>query len=285
MQNNLNDKEIWINPLGGLGDTLMVSGVLKIAIEDNPSRIFNLIRRTKYLSILKGHPAISIIGYPPKYSNIIGTDYWSKEKLGTDNQRAFQVLARNFGLITPVDEKLYLHGELESDPLLDSIIPWQRKNIIIAPFSDSSRKAMHPQKWHNLVERLKSVDVLIIQVGKIDELHIKNAYSLLGITTPRQLISLIKKCDIVITSDNFIMHAAHLVGIPAVVLWGPTEPFVYGYKEQRHLKSPQICKLATECIGPKFANNYAKPCPLGEKLHCMNLIELDDIYSVVKEIM
>ncbi|MBF0345850.1 MAG: hypothetical protein HQL06_16680 [Nitrospirae bacterium] len=286
MQNRLNNKEIWINPLGGLGDTLMVSGILKIVVEDNPSRKFNLIRRTKYLSILKGHPAISTIGYPSKDANIVGTDYWSKEELGADNQRAFQILARIFGLKTPVDENLYLHGELEPDPMLDSIIPWQRKNIIIAPFSDSPRKVMHQRKWHNLVDRLKSInDVLVMQVGKIYQLHIKNTYSLIGLTTPRQLISLIKKCDMVITSDNFIMHAAHLVGTPAVVLWGPTEPFVYGYKEQRHLKFSQICKLAMECIGPKFSSNYAQPCHFGEAQHCMNLIEPDDIYSAVREII
>jgi ADP-heptose:LPS heptosyltransferase len=123
-----------------------------------------------------------------------------------------------------------------------------------------------------------------MQAGKLKEVHIKNAYSLLGLTTPGQLISLIKKCDIVITLDNFIMHAAHLVGTPAVILWGPTDPLVYGYEGQRHLKDSQICELAEECIGPDCGSNYQKPCPLGER-HCMNQISLEDIYNSAMELL
>ncbi|MBU1570345.1 MAG: hypothetical protein KKE00_07495, partial [Proteobacteria bacterium] len=109
MNNNKTNSGIsWINPLGGMGDTLMVSGVLKLVIENDPLRRFNLIRRTSYLSILKGHPAIAEIGYAPQDAMIMGTDYWSKEELGPNNQRAFQILARMFGLPSPIEERLYL---------------------------------------------------------------------------------------------------------------------------------------------------------------------------------
>ena len=54
---------VWIDPVGGLGDTLMISGVLKRAIEAEPARKFNLVARTKYGPILKGHPSIAHIGH------------------------------------------------------------------------------------------------------------------------------------------------------------------------------------------------------------------------------
>jgi hypothetical protein len=83
----------WINPIGGLGDMLMVSGILKLVIEEDPLRRFNLVRRTNYLSVFKGHPAVAHIGFPPKEAKIQDVTYWSMEELGPDSQRPFQVLA------------------------------------------------------------------------------------------------------------------------------------------------------------------------------------------------
>jgi hypothetical protein len=35
--------------------------------------------------------------------------------------------------------------------------------------------------------------------------------------------------------DNFVMHVSYLAGTPAVVLWGPPAPEIYGYPGQYHL--------------------------------------------------
>ncbi len=275
----------WLNPIGGLGDTLMLSGVLKLLHDNDPSTRFHLARRTRYASILSGHPAIDRTGHPPKNAIIQPTDYWSHEELGPDSQRAFQILARMFGLKTPVEEKLYLPIEPEDDPILYKFIPWKEKNVLIAPSSESPRKMMHPMAWHHITERLLSEGVNVMQSGRINELRIKGAYSLLGITSPRQLIALMRKCQLVITSDNFVMHAAHLTGVPAIVVWGPTDHRVYGYMEQIHLQADlSFCEFRNECIGVGFAKNYPTPCPLNEQ-HCMNKIPLEEIvYSAIQKL-
>lgn len=273
--------ELWINPLGGYGDILMLSGVLKLAYDLDPQKKYNLVRRTKYTNILRGHPAINEIGYPPKDAKFIELNYWDAEGYTSGKFRAFQLLAEKFGLKTPVEEKLFIPGELEDDPLLNNIIPWKKKNIIISPSTDSPRKMMHPMAWHNIVERLNAEGVLVIQVGKMQDMHIKGAYSLLNLTSPRQLISLLKRCNFVVTSDNFIMHAAHLVEKPAVVLWGPTKSSVYGYAEHIHVEAPlDHCHLRNECLGPGLSNNYPTPCPLKQE-HCMDKIPLDKIINAI----
>jgi ADP-heptose:LPS heptosyltransferase len=273
------DEDVWVNPLGGLGDTLMLSGVLKLAVEHNPSRKYSLVRRSAYLNLLRGHPAIREIGFPPRNARAIGSDYWSKEPLGGGNQRAFQVLARAFGLPTPVEERLFLPGTLEEDPLLEAIIPWREKNILIAPASDSPRKVMDPMQWHHLVDKLLDEGFLVLQAGRPGELHIRNTYSLLGVTAPRQTIWLVDKCDLVIASDTFAVHAAHLVETPAVVVWGPTRSEVYGYSEQSHITAPlDHCDMRDKCIGPQVSENYSTPCPLGQD-HCMNKISVDTIFN------
>ncbi|HPS46484.1 MAG TPA: glycosyltransferase family 9 protein [Bacteroidales bacterium] len=277
----LEKEELWVNPVGGYGDILMLSGVLKLAYDKDPLQKYNLVRRTKYTNLLKGHPAIKQIGFPPKDAKFVNTNYWNDDNYESGKNRAFQLLAESFGLKTPVEEKLFLAGGFEEDPLLDKIIPWKKKNIIICPTSDSPRKIMHPIAWHNIVQRLTAEGVFVVQVGKISDLHIKGAYSLLNLTSPRQLISLLKKCNFVITSDNFIMHAAHLVEKPAVVLWGPTKSSVYGYKEHKHIEAPlDHCNKKNECLGPRFPQHYPTVCPLGPE-HCMNKISLDQVFNSI----
>lgn len=272
---------IWINPLGGYGDILMLSGVLKLAHDANPKQKYNIVKRTKYTNFFTGHPAVGEVGYPPKDAKFIEVNYWDTPGYSTGKFRAFQLLAERFGLKTPVEEKLFLAGELEDDPVLMKLIPWKKKNIIISPATDSPRKMMHPMAWHNVVERLNAEGALVIQVGKIIDFHIKGAYSLLGLTTPRQAISILRKCDFLVTTDNFIMHAAHLVGKKAIVLWGPTKSGVYGYPEHTHIQGPlDQCHLRDECIGPGLSQNYPTVCPLAQD-HCLDKIPPEKIINTI----
>jgi hypothetical protein len=277
----------WINPIGGFGDMLMLSGVLKHVVDHDSSQRYNLIRRTNYLAFLKDHPAIAEIGHPPKGAVMARVDYWSMETLGPRESRPYQVLARGFGLPTPIEETLYLPKGLEDDSLLHNIIPWKKLNVAIAPSSDSPRKMMHPQIWHRLVDYLLADGAFVLQVGRLRDQHIRNTYSILGLTTPHQLIVLLNKCDLVITVDNFVMHAAHLVDANAVALWGATNNEIYGYPEQTHLQTPKSCGLDPydDCIGPARNDGgvlYGTPCPEGE-MHCLNRITPEEIYEVIKK--
>jgi ADP-heptose:LPS heptosyltransferase len=271
----------WINPVGGLGDALMLSGVLKLVHERHPERSFHLIRRTKYPSILAGHPALRRTGFPPEGAPILHTDYW-EEPMGPGPGRAFQILARRFGLEGPVPERLYLPGAPEADPLLHGHIPWGDPTVLIAPASDSPRKVMHAHHWRRLVAELRARGAEVLQAGRRREPHIAGAHSLLGLTTPRQLVSVLARCQLVVTSDNFVMHAAHLAGVPAVVLWGPTEAAVYGYGGQVHLAAPRACPDVADCLGPR-TGHYGHPCPHGPEGHCMNHIGDEAILRAVLE--
>lgn len=274
----------WINPIGGLGDTLMISGVLKQVVEKDPSRKFNLVARTKYRPMLEGHPAIAYIGHPPPGSRFISTNYWEHEDYQLPGRRAFQILARIFGLEPPVEERLYVPWELQDDLLLMGLIPWKRRNVLICQSSDSPRKQMALEKWEGLVEMLAKDRLGVFQAGKMQDRYIRGAYSLLGLTTPRQLISLVRHFDAVVTSDNFVMHAAHLCGTPAVVLWGPTHYRVYGYSGQIHLQSQADCEYPGGCLGPDNGHLYQIICPQGAA-HCMNTLALETIYRAVMSLL
>jgi ADP-heptose:LPS heptosyltransferase len=260
----------------------MISGVLKQVVERDPSAKFGLVERTKYRHILEGHPAIAQTGCPPPGARFIGTNYWDSEEYRRPGGRAYQALAKIFGFENKVEERLYVPWELEDDPVLMGMIPWKRRNILISQSSDSPRKQMSVGRWEEIVRMLADSETGIFQAGRILDCYIRGAYSLLGLTNPRQLISIVRHFTAVVTSDNFIMHAAHLHGVPAVVLWGPTDNRVYGYSEHRHLQAEIKCEYPDGCIGPGKGNVYQECCPMGDS-HCIDTIQLDVIASAVKK--
>lgn len=274
----------WINPLGGLGDTLMISSVLKQAAERFPARRYHLVKRTKYGEILAGHPALRDIGHPPPGAKFISTDYWRHPDFSRPEARAYQILASIFGLEPPVEERLYVPWELVEDPAPWSRLARQDVNVLICQSSDSPRKQMAVSRWEALVGLFKMEEIGVVQVGRSEDRYVRGAHSLLGLTTPRQLISLLRHFEVIVTSDNFLMHAAHLCGVPAVVLWGPTDHTVYGYPGQIHLQARRDCDYPDSCIDLAHADLYPTNCPHGAK-HCMNTFDLETIHRAVMRLL
>jgi ADP-heptose:LPS heptosyltransferase len=132
--------------------------------------------------------------------------------------------------------------------------------------------------WQQVVDRLVTDGVLVLLVGRDEEPHVRGAYSLLGRTTVREAVALIRRATAVLTCDSFIMHAAHLAGKPAAVVWGPTDSRVYGYPEHVHVCAPDDCQEYLSCIGPKKgAESYRSVCSRPEG-HCMERIAADEVY-------
>lgn len=277
--------DVWVNPVGGLGDILLLSSVLKLAHERDESRRFNMIAHAIYAGMFRGHPAVRTIGSPPAGATVVKSDYWSMESLGPGMQRPFQILARLFGLSTPVEEQLYTPFGVVAgaSELLGNLRGL--KTVVIAPSSDSPRKMAHPMHWHHIVHGLTRDGVHVVQVGRVNDVHIKGTYSLLGLTDHAGLVNVLGHADAVLAVDNYVMHLAHCLGTPSLVLWGPTASEVYGYREQIHLRARlDGCPLQNECLGPTFPENAHTPCPRGEA-HCMNSISVDSIVSTAKVIL
>jgi ADP-heptose:LPS heptosyltransferase len=106
--------------------------------------------------------------------------------------------------------------------------------------------------------------------------HIRGAYSIAGLTQPKQVFPILRRSDLIITVDCFIMHAAHHILKPAVVLWGPTEPGCYGYPEHLHLLPLGSCRKPDGCIIPGKGENYDQPCPIPDS-HCVDTIGVDAV--------
>jgi len=280
------DEQIWVNPVGGLGDILMLSTAMKRSY-DIYGKKFNIARRTQYTEFFANHPAVGEIGHPSVGSYIVCNDYWMREDFVDVSNTGLKITSRIFGVEQLESDELYLPDfeMVPSTQILLDTIPWGEKNVAIVFTSDSPRKMMHPIKWHIIVDKLLAQHCFVAQFGRMGDIPIQGAYSLLGATTPMQVFELLKKFDLVITLDNFIMHAAKAVHTPTVALFGPTEAARYGYKDHICLQADiSKCEFAGSCLGPHVSQNYATPCPRCEQ-HCMNSFDENKIVNISLSIL
>jgi hypothetical protein len=275
------DKFEWINPIGGLGDMLMLSGVLQQVLERDATRRFRLVRRTGYMSLIEGHPAVLGQGFARQTDTVIGMDYWSHPGFERGGVRAMTALGRAFGLDGEIEERFCISLDDNDDSIADEI-PWRDINILIAPASESPRKEWAHRNWETVVRELRGRGFFVIQTGLARNRYVAGAYSLLGTTSPKQTLALARRADVVITVDNFLMHAAHHWHTNAVVLWGPTSHLVYGYPEQTHLRPDEDCPDLPACVGPGRGHLYAKPCPKLDS-HCVDRIQPGQVLAAVDD--
>lgn len=277
---------IWVNPVGGLGDIIMLSTAMMRSFEKYGKK-FSMARRTQYTEFFQNHPAIQEIGNPPIGSKIVCNDYWMRQEFQDVNNKALSINLKIFGIRTFENDTLYLpeHEISEATKILLNTVPWRDKNVMIVFSSESPRKMMHPVKWHIIVEKLLAQQCFVIQAGRMGEIPIKGAYSLLGTTESLQIIDLLKKVDLLITLDNFVMHAAKVAGTPTIALFGPTETSRYGYSNHICLQADtSICDYHKQCLGPHVSENYPTPCPMGDR-HCMNTFDENKIVDIAMTLL
>jgi len=93
-------------------------------------------------------------------------------------------------------------------------------------------------------------------------------------TSIGNLLSLIKRSSVLVTSDSAPMHIAAGVETPFVALFGPTDP-------KRHAPTAKACRVLKQDLecGPCY-----KPV-CGRGYTCMSSISVDDVFSAVKEML
>jgi len=240
-----------------------------------------LIRRPGYMSLLEGHPAVVGTGFPRPGEPILRVDYWSEPEY-REGWRPMRILAKLLGAPGPVEERFFVADDDAPDPLVDRV-PWGKKNVVIAPGSASPRKEWAFPRWEELTARLRDRGVFALQMGGRGTRHVRGAYSICGLTQPKQVFNFLRRADAVVTVDNFFAHAAHHVEKPAVALWGPTDPATYGYPEQVHLAG-SACDKPDGCIAPGKGDNYTKPCPLADG-HCLDAVSPELVAGALEKVL
>ena len=102
-----------------------------------------------------------------------------------------------------------------------------------------------------------------------------SAMDLSGRTTLGEAIALIARCDLFVTNDSGLMHAAAALATPLIAIFGSTNHVTTGpwSASSRIIRSSIEC---SPCLKPE--------CPLGH-LECMRRIDVNRVFRVVTEMI
>jgi ADP-heptose:LPS heptosyltransferase len=108
--------------------------------------------------------------------------------------------------------------------------------IIISPFAQKLRNGnLNPKNYpiEYWKELIKMIDEPIIQVGVEGEEQLVDMF-VKNMSLPR-LRELIQECRTWVGVDSFFQHLAWDEGKQGIVLWGPSDPLIFGHPENINL--------------------------------------------------
>lgn len=121
----------------------------------------------------------------------------------------------------------------------------KRKKIIFAPYpkprTDGKMNAKSYPYWQEVVDEL-SVDFKLIQIVHGNEhpfvassKNCPNEVEHLMHVKFKEIEHLVEMSDTFLCVDNYLQHVGHYVGNTGVVLFGPSDPKLFGYSDNVNL--------------------------------------------------
>lgn len=145
--------------------------------------------------------------------------------------------------------------------------------IIISPFSQKLRSGKENPKnyphWKKIIACLALLGEEVVQVGiEGEEQLVEDFRTNLNLD---DLAALVKQCRTWIGVDSFFQHFCWDLGVPGIVLWGQSDPNIFGHpeninllKDRKYLRPDQFliweqCEYRTDCwVAPEEVIKYLK---------------------------
>ncbi|HLG71624.1 MAG TPA: lipopolysaccharide heptosyltransferase II [Chloroflexota bacterium] len=169
---------------------------------------------------------------------------------------------------------LLAEWEIRTDTLLTVIHPGA---------SNGSAKRWPPEYWARLANRLhEDAGAAVVVTGTPNEADVVQALVrecnfkpvvLAGQTTIQQLGALLKRADLLLSSDSGPAHMAAALGTPQATIFGPTDPAIYAPF------SPKAVVLRREmACSPCYDARATAECRFGH-VNCMRQLQPDEVYE------
>jgi len=193
--------------------------------------------------------------------------------------------------ITRVDPYLELWAKPESVEWAENFLrdSWLKKDQKLVAVSLSASKRWRTKNWGvsqmaELTDMLaKEKGIRVVALGVEDDSSEGEDFfkktsakpiNAIGKTDTSRLISLIKRCDALVTGDSAPMHIASATGTPFVAMFGPTDP-------ERH--APVSGKKKVIKKNMRCSPCYKTSCIKGVK--CMTSIKVREVFDALVEVM
>lgn len=162
----------------------------------------------------------------------------------------------------------------------------KEKYITISRAADSKYGEQHPKLWlleyyNELVQKLKCKypNIKLIQIGADSKFSAISGIDLdlRGKTTIGETKVLLKYAALHIDSEGGLVHLRNTLNGKSVVMFGPTNPDVFGYAENLNLRS-KACPYPCEWI----TRNWTEQCLLGKKTPlCMKTLTPNYVFREI----
>ena len=169
-------------------------------------------------------------------------------------------------------------------PILQNWKLQKQKVIAIAPGSVWATKRWPLEKFVSVVKKMP--DHKFVLVGSESELplaneiqgHCPDVLNAVGETSLRQMWTLLDACDGLFSNDSGLMHMASCLGLPTVVVFGPTT-LNLGYRPWQDGAVVVQTELACRPCG----SHGSVSCPIGTHA-CMEQVQPDQVVEAWKKL-
>ena len=106
------------------------------------------------------------------------------------------------------------------------------------------------------------------------------AQSFVGQTSLREMMLILRRCELILTNDSGAMHVAAALGVPTVAIFGPTvKPFGFFPVGAR----TAVVEVSNLDCRPCSVHG-SKKCPLGH-FRCMNDVTVDRVVDSAQTLL
>ena len=156
--------------------------------------------------------------------------------------------------------------------------------VVMAPGSRSHLKRWPGRRFSAVADQLiKQFHVRVILLGGTDDIPESRAVraamrhpsaDLTGQTTIRQTAALLSRAELLITNDSACLHAAEMMGVPAVAIFGPTDEKKYGPRHPRSIvvRRRLVCAPCEKAL-----------CPYHHE--CLQQLDAAEVFSAASKIL
>ncbi len=140
-----------------------------------------------------------------------------------------------------------------------------------------------------LAHRLAEDGVPTVLVGSSEESDLAravaesgDAVSIAGRTSIPELVAVLRRASLIVSGDSGPLHIATALGVPAVAIYGPTDPAING-PIAWHGQPVQVLRRDIVC-SPCYSVRVRAECPLGDPI-CMRLVTPTEVYEAVSSLL
>ena len=106
--------------------------------------------------------------------------------------------------------------------------------IIIAPYAKKLRNGgKHPKDYPYWGQVIEGIDDHIVQIGVPGEAQLVSDFR--KSLSMKELAKLVEECDTWISVDSFFQHFCWDIGKKGIVLFGQSDPLIFGHPENINL--------------------------------------------------